>query len=132
MSAEAARIAEITEVSHGGLNPLHDVTDRAKVASLAADMAERGWQGPPLVVDGENALTGTHRIAAVRALRNTEGIRVAVPRVEIADLCAAYGLDWAALRDQHDGDSYWAAAALRDVLPPETVDYLGFDVDGPR
>ena len=131
MSAAAARIADITEVSHGGLNPLHDVTDPAKVASLAADMAERGWQGPPLVVDGENALTGTHRIAAVRALRNTEGIRVAIPRVEIADLCAAYGLVWAALRDQY-GDSYWAAAALRDLLPREVVDYLGIDVDGAR
>ena len=50
----------------------HEVNDPAKVAEIAASMVSQGWQGRPLLVvvygDGWRALTGTHRLAAAKAI----------------------------------------------------------------
>jgi len=46
-----------------------------------------GWIGPPLVVDGEQALTGAPRYDGAQAAE------VAVPRVQASDLAAAFGID---------------------------------------
>lgn len=130
-TAIAEQIATITDTARGSFNTLHEVTDRAKVVTLAHDMIERGWQGAPIVVDSENAFTGVHRIAAVAYALREEGEEIETPFVEISDLCELYGVDWSALLlDEHDGDAYTAAAALRYALPREVVDYLGYDVDG--
>lgn len=126
----AEHIAAITSAEAGSLNPLHAAVDRDKLNHLVADIDENGWQGAPLVVDGENAFTGAHRIAAAAKLWNEHSISVEIPRVEISDLCEMYGLDWAEMVEQYDGDTYEAASALRAELPSEVVDYLGFDVDG--
>lgn len=123
----------LVDTTTGLFTPLHEVTDPAKVDALAADMAEHGWRGAPIVTEGGsggNAFTGVHRIAAVARLLNTEGIETEVPYVDIADLCEQYDIDWAALLDEYDGETYEAAAALRHLLPREVVDYLGLDVDG--
>lgn len=50
------------------ITPVHEVMDEAKLESLAASMAEDGWQGRPLLVvadgyGGHYALTGSHRYA---------------------------------------------------------------------
>jgi hypothetical protein len=92
-------------------------------------MATNGWQGAPIVADGENAFTGSHRIAAVARTLNEDGIEVEIPFIQISDLCDLYGIDWAALLDEH-GDTYEAAAELRTLLPAAVVAYLGYDVDG--
>jgi ParB-like chromosome segregation protein Spo0J len=72
-----------------GYAPRHDVTDEDKADQLAADMAERGWQGAPLVVlrDYAQALTGVHRLAAA------EKAGIAVPAVDAEELLAACGID---------------------------------------
>lgn len=131
----AEEIAELTYVTRSSFDPPHGVTDPGKVVAIAGDMAVHGWRGAPIVVDGGDggwALTGTHRLAAVRhALYEMDEAEVPVEYVEIGDLCRQYGIDWTALLlDEHDGDTYQAAAALRFLLPREVVDYLGFDVDG--
>lgn len=126
----AEHIAAITYAEPGSLNPLHEVVDRDKFNHLVTDMADNDWVGAPLVVDGENAFTGAHRIAAAAKLWNEHGTAIEIPRVEISELCEMYGLDWADMVAEHDGDTYEAAAALRSELPREVVDYLGFDVDG--
>lgn len=131
MTIWAHQISAITETRSHGLDPLHEPNNTAKVAELAASMKTNGWQGAPIVAAGEQALTGSHRIAAVSHLWNRDGIDVEIPRVEIADLCELYGLHWTTiLMDEHDGDTYQAASALRELLPREVVGYLGYDVDG--
>lgn len=54
---------------------LHGVRGWRLLASLAADMAENGWEGRPLLViqrkSGWLAWTGSHRIAAVKSLLTT-------------------------------------------------------------
>ena len=122
------RIAEITDTPTGIPDPLHDWTDLAKRDELVESMEENGWIGAPIVVLSEiQALTGAHRIAAaVKA-------GVDAPRVTVEDLCALYGLDWASIRAEWPDDTmswYPAAASLRDRLPREVVEYLGYDVDG--
>jgi hypothetical protein len=119
-------IAAITEIPTGTPDPLHSVVDPEKRDAIAADMAANGWIGAPIVILSETqALTGAHRIAA-----SIEADYVPVPQVDVSDLCDAYGINWAELVDGHYDDWYLAASALRDLLPSEVVEYLGYDVDG--
>lgn len=119
-------IASITETPTSTPDPLHSATDPAHVAAIAADMQTKGWVGAPVVILSEvQALTGAHRLAAA-----IEAGYVPVPQVPVTDLCKAYDIDWDALRVEHDDDWYAAAAALRDLLPADVVNYLGYDVDG--
>lgn len=120
----------ITEIKSGGVDPLHEVTDQWKVAILVRDMAAHGWRGAPIVVAGEQALTGTHRLAAVDVLLCTESVEIPIPRIEIRDLCELYGIDWDVLLDENGDVTYRAAAELRSLLPRDVVEYLGYDVDG--
>jgi hypothetical protein len=122
----------LMQMSNGVFNPLHEVTDHGKADRIAADMAERGWQGAPLVVDcdGGNAYTGSHRIAAVVFLNNDLGIHVDIPYIEIAELAEAHGVNWAELVEEWGGNTYDAAIELREKLPASVVERLGYDVGG--
>lgn len=55
------------------LIPLHEVHDEAKVDGLVESILANGWQGRPLLAvewgDGRQALTGTHRLAALVEIR---------------------------------------------------------------
>lgn len=55
-------------VYHGGVYPLHNVTEKNKAKALTASMLKSGWQGRPLLVesygDGYQGLTGSHRTDA--------------------------------------------------------------------
>ncbi|QIS23711.1 ParB N-terminal domain-containing protein [Nocardia terpenica] len=119
-------IAPLIETRYGGIDPVHEADDQSKLAALAADMEVNGWQGAPLVVAGEQALTGAHRYLAARRAD------IEIPRVQIDDVCELYGVDWAALEDTYgccDGyDWYEAARHLDEVLPVAVIDYLGIDV----
>jgi hypothetical protein len=126
----AERIDELTDLKTSGVAPLHGVYDAAKLDLLIAGMTTHGWRGAPIVVDGEQGLTGSHRIAAANHLWNRDGIEIPIPQVQVSELCASFDLSWGSVLEEYDGDTYWAAAALRDLLPREVVDYLGYDVDG--
>lgn len=118
------RIAEITETTSGIPDPLHEAIDPAKRDALAASMEASGWIGAPVVILSEaQALTGSHRIAA-----SIEAGYIPIPQVLVSDLCEAYGIDWDGLVAECNW--YAAAGALRDLLPTEVVEYLGYDVDG--
>ena len=41
--------------------PFHEVRDIEKLNELVASMQANGWQGMPLVADGEQLITGAHR-----------------------------------------------------------------------
>ncbi|WP_215544872.1 hypothetical protein [Amycolatopsis sp. CA-230715] len=127
----AERVNALAEHATGIFNAPHDVVDRGKLAALMRDMAERGWQGPPLLVDGENAFTGSHRIGAVSGLWNTECIEIVIPYVEAAELCAEFDVDWATLVEDNAadfGDITDLSQRLAELLPAEVVDYLGMDL----
>lgn len=107
--------------------PAHQADDADRLAALRASMDENGWVGAPVLVDGEQALTGSHRItAAAREMLD------AIPRVEVRDLAAAYGIDWDALVADQCGDEtllwYRAAIELADLLSADVVAYLGMDL----
>lgn len=116
-----AQIQEWTETHEGGINPLHEVADQSKFEALKTSMDEDGWIGAPLVVDGDQALTGSHRYwAAIETF--TE-----IPRIDIADLCDVCDIDWDAHRAEYP-DSIEAYIAIADVLPADVVAYLGMDL----
>lgn len=86
-------------------NPPHEPTDDTKVVRMV-EAIRRGGRLPPIVVNGENALTGSHRIEAYRragALNEAcfgegwERAELTIPTVEI------------------DDDEYLAACASVDV-----------------
>ena len=71
----------------------HEVTDDAKLAAIISDLETEGWTGRPLLLveecdeDGEptdsyTALTGSHRIAALRDLYR-DGIDFEIPCVVV-------------------------------------------------
>lgn len=125
---QTPQYAELVSNRTGLLNPIQNPTDQAKVDRLTEDMATSGWQGPPLVTDGENALNGSHRIAAVAQAWNNNGIQVDIPVVEISELCQTHGLDWDQIQDDAGGDWHQAVAELPHRLPADVVDRLGLDV----
>lgn len=75
------------------MTPLHAVTDPTKVAAIRASLERNGWAGAPLVVDGDQLLTGVHRYAAAKSLDWTDA---EIPTVELFDLFAEAGLDMGA------------------------------------
>jgi hypothetical protein len=115
-----------------GVTPLHDADDADRLADLTASM-EDGWHGAPVVADRElrdagqdKAYTGSHRLAAWDIA--SDG--APVPCVWIEDIAASQGIDWAALMDEHDGDSYDAANELCYRLSTEIREAYGLDVGG--
>lgn len=63
---------ELTSIRADLIEAPHGVEDEAKLARLAASIQNHGWTGRPLLVlpvGGHfQALTGSHRLAAVRSL----------------------------------------------------------------
>jgi hypothetical protein len=114
------------------ITPSHEVTSADRVAGLAAAMERDGWAGPPIVADcglrlcnQDRAYTGAHRLAAWARARGEAG--VPVPCVWIEDIAEAAGLDWNALLDEHEGDSYLAAADLCSQVPAGIREAYGLD-----
>lgn len=128
MQQPAAVIEALTDTNPYRPEPPHEVDDEQKVADLVRQMSAHGWQGAPLVVHGDTAVTGSHRITAAREVLDATGREVQIPRVEIADVCDAYGIDWDAVMDEADMDVLTAAQMVADRLPADVVDYLGMDL----
>jgi hypothetical protein len=63
------------------ITPPHDVDDAQKMRGLKASLQTLGWIGPPIIVIGCQALTGTHRLAAAKMA----GIQL-VPVLELSAL----------------------------------------------
>lgn len=130
-------------------NPLHPVTDPAKVESMAAQI-KRGESLPPIVVHHDDCVTGTHRSAAYeQANREAEAdwesgewdrADLVMPTVEVSSrewLLAMLVLDQpcecgyehntfcAALHAITDDDD--VRAALADQTHGETVDRARVD-----
>lgn len=111
----------------------HEVRNHGKVLVLAAHMLRDGWQGAPLVTDGEETLlTGTHRLAACRLLDQagySEFRDAAIPTIDIRDIFCEADL-WTADDEPMDfayfvgesydmGDLIWAVSQLPAALRAE-------------
>jgi len=108
------------------MDTLHEVRDGAKVIVLAAHIKRHGWQGAPLVVEGEQLLTGTHRYAACKLIEMPD---YEIPTIEIADVFAEAGLDFAAAYEENDyGDWYQSMTYTLGTLPETTRAAYGIDI----
>lgn len=116
-----------TEVQPANFAPLHEVTDTARLESLKDDMRKNGWRGAPIVLDADQAITGSHRYWAVYDLQYREGIEIEIPRIDITDLCDLFDIDWDAHCDEYED---WADRIIHiaDKLPADVVAYLGLDL----
>ena len=83
--------------------PFHGICDEGKLNDLIASMSANGWQGAPLVADGDQLVTGAHRWVAARE------VEINAPVVDIRDiyperdtLHAEYGTPTADERDYTD------------------------------
>ena len=99
--------------------PFHGICDEGKLNDLIASMSANGWQGAPLVADGDQLVTGAHRWVAARE------VEINAPVVDIRDiypewdtLHAEYGSPTADERDYTE--------ALMD-LPQALRDAYGID-----
>lgn len=109
------------------LIPYHEVRDHKKVAQLMDAMKLRGWQGPPIVVEGDQALTGVHRLAAWRALGFPD---FDIPTIELHDVFTEAGLDMDKL------DALWGHPTIDDPafvqlineIPPHIRAKYGLDI----
>ena len=62
---------------------------RERIQELAEEMRQMGWQGSPLVVHGDQVLSGAERYEAARFL----GREDEVPRITLDELFEEAGLD---------------------------------------
>lgn len=110
------------------LLPPHEARDQGKLTALVAAMQADGWIGAPIVAAGDQALTGSHRIAAAEAAKLDE-----IPTVDVADLLAEQGQSWCDLVEEmaECGAStpwYEVACRLGDHLPADIIAHYGLDM----
>lgn len=106
------------------MDTLHKVTDQAKVDRIAKSIEENGWQGAPMVTDGELLLTGVHRYAALCQI-DREAL-VDANTIDIRDICEGYDdqiAEW-----MEDGDEWYEALVrVLDELDADTQEQYGID-----
>lgn len=110
-----------------GYETVNGIEDQAKFDALVASMTTNGWQGAPVVVWGDQAVTGSHRLYAAEAA----DIRPEV--ITIDEVCEEAGTTLAALIEEADAeylDWYQQAREVRYALPAEIVEKYGIDIDG--
>lgn len=114
-------MTETALIAANSLTPWNEVDDAAKLAALVASMEADGWVGTPVVVDGDQAVTGSHRIVAARRAD------IEVPTIDIRDLFADAGLDYDNVVEEYGGDRYEIVVRADQFLPASIVDQYGLD-----
>lgn len=76
----------------------HPHYDEQKIGSLVESLEADGWDGLPILVDGDQALTGAHRIEASRRAEMD-----AIPVKEVAEAIEEFGEDPLEYRDGWGG-----------------------------
>lgn len=109
------------------IHPRHEVRDDDHLAILITSMRDYGWQGPPIVVYGDVAFTGSHRLAAIAMLRD-EGVDLEIPTVDITHICTVCDVDWEAHCAESGHHTYERDRSIAEKLPAEVVEYLGLDL----
>jgi hypothetical protein len=122
---------EPTTASARQYEPYHGVHDEDKLATLIGNMVLNGWQGAPVVADGDCLITGAHRWHAVREIEKMYEVgktdtEVLLHVVDIRDIYPEFD----DLMDEFDnptiGEPLYAQAI--DSLPADIRDTYGIDV----
>lgn len=117
------------------MDRVHEARDEAKLQRLMDSIQANGWQGAPLVADGEQLLNGAHRYEALYRLNltsMTDDPEVCIDIREIVEdwdeqMKVKLGYD-----EETDcwGDGYWEAVA--DIiweLDDEIREHYGLDLE---
>ena len=105
--------------------PLHR-TQAAKVEKLTESMIAHGWVGQPIVVDGEQLITGNHRHEAA----NRAGVQAEV--IDIRYIFSEQELDYDAImaKEMVYDDWYQALQYALKEIPQEVQNEYGIDIGG--
>ena len=95
--------------------PPHEVKNYRKYETLVNRMKRYGWQGAPLLADGVQLLTGSHRYQAAK----TAGIDIQV--TDVRELIP----DWDTICAGYDRYDQPYKMALYEALTKEQVQYYG-------
>jgi len=109
------------------MDTLHEVTDKAKVKRLAADIEANGWQGAPMVADGDLLITGVHRYAALRELGMVAEVDDYI--IDIRDLVEDYDAKIEELTTEDEMEWYEALIAIIGDMDKGTAEQYGLDAD---
>lgn len=93
----------------GGKEP-----SRERIEELAEEMREMGWKGSPLVVHGDQVLSGAERYEAARFL----GREDEVPTITLVELFEEAGMDMPQIASEEGGtepDAEFFEDYLRDL-----------------
>lgn len=101
---------------------LHEPEDVAKLDQLAMAMREQGWQGAPLVADGDDLITGAHRHYAWTQLVGRAEFEI--PIIDIRELCPEYDEIMA-----DESDWYVGVTWIVSRLPAEIREQYGLDIE---
>lgn len=108
--------------------PYHGVHDAAHLATLVASMEANGYVGTPVVVtdeDANQALTGSHRIAAANK------VGILVDTIPVADIFEEASLDFSEIfaeeEEDNIGETRWVE--ILQHLPGEIRAKYGIDLD---
>lgn len=109
--------------------PYHEVRDLMKLTALVESMAKDGWVGGPIVIQGEQAITGSHRLAAAALVmdrweRDEDVVEVHVETVEFRDLFEDAGLDL----DEVARDANYDMTEIVNALPASVKAEYGIDL----
>lgn len=107
------------------METLHGVTDEAKVQRIAESIERDGWQGAPMVADGDLLLTGVHRYAAMRQLDREDVVERHT--IEIRDICPDYDAKVAELMAE-DFSGLEAIQMVLEDMPEATRTEYGIDL----
>ena len=105
-----------------------DFYEQDHIDEIADSMRRHGWQGAPLVVLPDYAVsyTGTHRLRAAQAAELDE-----VPAVDLAELFTACGLDLTEICDEYDLGLLSDRMEIVDHLPEDVrITYTLNDIEG--
>jgi hypothetical protein len=102
----------------------HEPENTEKINDIARSMMDNGWIGTPVVVWGEQAYTGAHRIAAA------EIAEVEVPTICLTELFDEAGLDMdeALWMYGHPTADDVQMAMVIGQLPANIIDKYGIDI----
>mgnify|MGYP003149437823 CR=1 FL=1 len=107
------------------METLHGVTNPAKVLKIVESIERDGWQGAPMVADGDLLLTGVHRYAALRML--DRAMEVEEHTIDIRNICPDYDARVAELIAE-DFDGMEAIQITLEGLPVAIHNEYGIDL----
>jgi hypothetical protein len=123
------QVIEATTATTIQYEPYHGVHDEDKLAALVASMLANGWQGVPVVADGNCLMTGSHRWHAVEQIEQMHEIDAPEVLLHVVDIRDIYP-EFDDLMDEFDNPTISEPmyAMAIDNLPEALKEMYGIDM----